>query len=168
MLCRGDSENIRALQTTRGNRTDELRNISSGVLLLDSSMWRVRILVTRTRRRLELFTSFPETAVKTTSFHKHDHLHRGHSSFLGFAYSKISQEAKSSECDTSWANVSTIPDSCMVLFYRWGPPFYFLTLEFFFFFRINLTLCAEPLTGKNVFGLMVWRYVVLLSSVARQ
>ena len=87
--------NIQALQTTRRNRTDDLRSVSSGALLLDSSKWQVRILVTRTLRRLGLFPSFPETAVKTTSFHKHDHLHRGHSSFLGFAYSKISQDLSS-------------------------------------------------------------------------
>ena len=73
----------------------------SGVLLLDSSMWRVRILVTRTLRRLGLFPSFPETVVKTTSFHKHDLLHRGHSSFSGFAYSKISEDLSSNRgaCD---------------------------------------------------------------------
>ena len=126
MLCRGDSDNIRALQTTRRNRTDELRSVSSGASLLDSSKWQVRILVTRTRRRLELFPSFPETAVKTTSFHKHDLLHRGHSSFLGFAYSKISQDLSSNRgaCD-----VITQP-------YRWR----------------KLGICAEEKHSRPVQG----------------
>ena len=49
----------------------------------------------------DFFRVFPETASKTSSFHEHDHPHGGHSSLLGFAYSKISQDLSSNRgaCD---------------------------------------------------------------------
>ena len=101
MLCGGDSENVRALQTTRRNRTEELRNISPGALLLTRLSDGFESLSRELSEDSDFFRVFPETASKTSSFHEHEHPYGGHSSLLGFAYSKISQDLSSNRgaCD---------------------------------------------------------------------
>ena len=105
MLCRGDLENIRALQTTWWNRTDDLQSISSGGLLLDSYFFRV----------------IPRQHPKPHRF-----INCGHSSLLGFAHSKISQDLSSNR---GARDVITQP-------YRWR----------------ELGICAEEKHSRSVQG----------------